>query len=76
MDKELYIEILSEQSMNNSNQKNNNNQMQLTQKEIDAKNSEAYYQATMDWQRGGKNPDEAYKDRGFKKNNRGHWVFK
>ena len=50
--------------------------MQLTQEEIDAKNSEAYYQATMDWQRGGKNPDEAYKDRGFKKNNRGHWVFK
>lgn len=49
---------------------------ELTEEELRAANSEAYYQAQQDWQRGGKNPEEAFKDRGFKKNKNGRWVFR
>lgn len=48
---------------------------ELTPEEQAAKDSNAYYQAQMDWQRGGKEPNQAFTDRGFKKNSRGNWVF-
>lgn len=50
-------------------------QESLSPEELEAKNSNAYYQATQDWQRGGANPDDAFKARGFKKNKNGRWVF-
>lgn len=47
-----------------------------TPEEEAARNSDAYYQATQDVGRGGMNPDEAFRRRGFVKNSRGNWVFK
>lgn len=46
-----------------------------TEEELAARKSEAYYQATQDWQRGGANPEDAFHARGFCKNKNGRWVF-
>lgn len=58
------------------NQSSEKKEKVYTPEEEASRNSEAYYQATQDVERGGMNPNEAFERRGFIKNNRGNWVLK
>lgn len=62
--------------MNISDSSSVNKEKIYTPEEEASRNSEAYYQATQDIERGGMNPNEAFERRGFTKNNRGNWVIK